>query len=68
MIARNSDRDTWKLAHWDEYIASCDFSIPKNLDDPKAKDDLILFKNNNEEEFETSMQNCLHILEETMKG
>lgn len=68
MIARNSDRDTWKLAHWDEYIASCDFSIPKNLDDPKTKDDLILFKNNNAEEFETSMQNCLHILEETMKG
>ena len=68
MIARNSDRDTWKLTHWDEYIASCDFSIPENLDDPKVKDDLILFQNNNEEEFEASMQNCLHILEETMKG
>ena len=68
LIARNSDRDTWKLAHWDEYIASCDFSIPENLDDPKVKDDLILFQNNNEEEFEASMQNCLHILEETMKG
>ena len=50
MIARNSDRDTWKLTHWDEYIASCDFSIPENLDDPKEKDDLILFQNNNEEE------------------
>ena len=62
MIARNSDRDIWKLAHWDEYIASCDFSIPENLDDPKVKDDLILFQNNNEEEFEASMQNCLHIL------
>ena len=61
-------RDTWKLTHWDEYIASCDFSIPENLDDPKVKDDLILFQNNNEEEFEASMQNCLHILEETMKG
>lgn len=68
MIARNSDRDTWKLTHWDEYIASCDFSIPENLDDPKVKDDLILFQNNNEEEFEASMQNCLHILEEAMKG
>ena len=68
MIARNSDRDIWKLAHWDEYIASCDFSIPENLDDPKVKDDLILFQNNNEEEFEASMQNCLHILEEAMKG
>ena len=29
---------------------------------------MILFQNNNEEEFEASMQNCLHILEETMKG
>ena len=26
------------------------------------------FKNNNEGEFEASMQNCLHILEEAMKG
>jgi hypothetical protein len=33
-----------------------------------VKDDLILFQNNNEEEFEASMQNCLHILEEAMKG
>lgn len=66
MIERNSDRDTWKLANWDEYIAGCDFSIPKNLDDPKIKDDLIIFQNNNEEEFEQSMRNCLQILEETM--
>ena len=67
MIARNSDRDTWKLAHWDEYISGCNFSIPENLDDPKVKDDLILFKNNNDEEFETSMKTCLKILEETME-
>lgn len=26
MIKRNSDRDTWKIAHWDEYIAGCNFS------------------------------------------
>ena len=67
MIERNSDRDTWKLAHWDEYIASCDFDVPENLDDPLIKDDLIIFKNNNEEEFESSMKNCLDILEETME-
>ena len=67
MIARNSDRDTWKLAHWDEYISNCNFSIPENLDDPKVKDDLILFKNNNDEEFEASMKTCLNILEETME-
>lgn len=66
MIARNSDRDTWKLAHWDEYIAGCNFSVPENLDDPSARDDLLIFKNNNDEEFETSMKNCLAVLEETM--
>lgn len=66
MIKRNSDRDTWKLEHWDEYIAGCNFEIPSNLDNPAVKDDLILFKNNNDEEFEASMKNCLGILEETM--
>lgn len=67
MIQRNSDRDTWKLAHWDEYLAGCDFSVPTNLDNAREKDDLIIFKNNSEEEFETSMQNCLMVLEETMQ-
>lgn len=62
MIKRNSDRDTWKLAHWDEYIAGCNFSIPENLHDPKNKGDLIIFKNNNDEEFEQSMKNCLELL------
>ncbi|MDD3220803.1 MAG: ATP-binding protein [Clostridia bacterium] len=67
MIERNSDRDTWKLEHWDEYIADCNFAIPENLDDPAIKDDLLIFKNNNDKEFEASMQECLHILEETME-
>lgn len=66
MIARNSDRDTWKLANWEEYLASCNFEIPKNLDDPSIKDDLLIFRNDTEEEFEDSMQKCLHVLEETM--
>lgn len=66
MIARNSDRDTWKLEHWDEYLAGCNFAIPENLDDPAIKDDLLIFKNNNDEEFEASMQECLQVLEETM--
>lgn len=63
MIKRNSDRDTWKLAHWDEYIAGCNFSIPYDLDDPEVKDDLIIFKNNNDAEFEASMKHCLDMLE-----
>lgn len=33
MIARNSERDTWKLNHWEEYVASVNFDPPplKNL-------------------------------------
>ena len=66
MIDRNSDRDTWKLEHWDEYIAGCNFEIPENLKRPGAKDSLIIFKNNNEKEFENSMKKCVSILDETM--
>lgn len=65
MIARNSDRDTWKLAHWEEYIAGCNFEIPSSLDDPAVKDDLLLFQNSSEEEFQASMKRTLAILEET---
>ena len=67
MIHRNSDRDTWKLEHWDEYIAGCNFQIPDNLDDPKIKDDLLIFHNNNDTEFKQSMQEITRILEETME-
>ncbi|MFA9464982.1 MAG: AAA family ATPase [Velocimicrobium sp.] len=66
MITRNSDRDTWKLEHWEEYIAGCNFQIPENLDDPKIEDDLLIFHNNNDEEFEISMKQIIQILEETM--
>lgn len=66
MIKRNSDRDIWKLQNWDEYMAETDFSIPVNLDDPKIKDDLLVFYNDNQEEFDNSMKNILGILEETM--
>lgn len=67
MIERNSDRDTWKLEHWDEYISRCNFEVPTNLDDPKVKDDLLVFHNNNDEEFEESMVRITSILQETMQ-
>ena len=63
MIQRNSDRDTWKLSHWDEYIASCNFEIPHNLDDPENGINLFIFKNNNDEQFNDSMKKCLEVLE-----
>ncbi|MDP4153556.1 MAG: AAA family ATPase [Bacillota bacterium] len=64
MIARNSDRDTWKLSHWDEYIQSCNFNIPSTLDDSNVKDDLIIFKNSSDEEFNESLKQTVAILEE----
>ncbi len=48
MIARNSDRDTWKLAHWDEYVATQNYNAPDI-------DGLIIFKNSSDEEFKESI-------------
>ena len=64
IVKRNSDRDTWKLNHWDEYIKTVDFSIPaplKSLDDGH---ELLLFYNSSDEEFEQSMKTILPKLEE----
>lgn len=63
MIDRNSDRDQWKLDHWDEYIAGVNFDIPEELDDPDCKDDLLIFKNSSETEFQNSMKEILDIIE-----
>jgi tRNA uridine 5-carbamoylmethylation protein Kti12 len=65
MIERNSDRDTWKLANWNEYIAGINFEIPISLDNPLVKDDLLIFKNSSNEEFEDSLIKTISILEET---
>lgn len=67
MIARNSDRDAWKLAHWDEYVKTQNFSVPTALDDPAVKDDLLIFKNSSEEDFQESLKQTVAILEETAK-
>lgn len=64
MIDRNSPRDTWKLANWDEYIKDVNFDIPSNLDDPAIVDDLLIFKNSNEQEYQQSMQDIVQILEQ----
>ena len=64
MIERNSDRDTWKLEHWDEYIKTIDYSIPEPLKRLDAGHDLIPFYNSSDEEFDKSMQSILPRLEE----
>ncbi|ABM04356.1 P-loop ATPase [Psychromonas ingrahamii 37] len=63
MIKRNSSRDTWKLEHWDEYIKGVDFSIPQSIDNPEVIDDLLLFRNSNEDQYRQSMQEVLGVLE-----
>ena len=67
MIERNSPRDTWKLAHWDEFVAMSNFDIPVSLNDPAVKDDLIVFKNSDDAEFAESMQTTVKLLEETTR-
>ena len=56
MIERASDRDKWKLEHWDEYIASCNFDIPDTIMDPEDDLGLLLFHNSSEEEFNASLK------------
>ncbi len=65
MIKRNSDRDSYKIAHWNEYVKTVDFSIPKALDDPAIKDDLLLFYNSSDAEYTASMHDVVKILEDT---
>ena len=62
LIRRNSDRDVYKIRHWDEYIKSVDFSIPAYLHDPDVKDDLLLFYNSSEAEYVKSMHDVLDVL------
>ncbi len=63
MLRRNSDRDVYKIKHWDEYIKTVDFSIPSHLDNPDVKDDLLLFYNSSEAEYVKSMHDVLAVLE-----
>ena len=63
MISRNSDRDTWKLEHWDEYIKGIDFSIPDTLGDPKTSENLLLYYNSTDEMADASLARILPLLE-----
>lgn len=63
MLRRNSDRDLYKIRHWDEYIQTVDFSVPSHLSDPETKDDLLLFYNSSEAEYLKSMHDVLEVLD-----
>lgn len=65
MIARNSDRDTWKLENWDEYISKINFDIPYDIVAPGDEQmQLKLFYNSSDEEFQESMKRICGELEE----
>ena len=49
MVRHNSDRDTWKIEHWDEYVKTQDFSIPEGIPE------IFVFDNSNENEFDISI-------------
>lgn len=59
MIERNSPRDTWKLEHWDEYVAGRDYSTPSI---PALSDCLVKFYNSNEEQYNESMERITKFL------
>ena len=64
MIDRNSDRDTWKLEHWDEYVKTIDYSIPEALKKMSNCLDLMLFYNSSDEEYQKSMEMVISRLED----
>ena len=55
MITRNSERDTWKIEHWDEYVATQDYSEP---DIPG----LFVFNNSNDDEFDESIVQAVNYI------
>ena len=61
MQRRNSDRDAYKITHWDKYVRSVDFSVPKGVDGGD-KNGLLLFYNSNEAEFLKSMHDVIAAL------
>ncbi len=42
MKRRNSDRDRWKLGHWEEYVKNVNFAAPEN-----AGDELLVYNGKN---------------------
>ena len=57
-IARNSDRDTWKLENWDEYVKKLDFSVPTGIKN------IFLFDNSSDDKFKVSIKEAVKYFEE----
>ena len=59
MAERNSPRDVWKLAHWDEYVATRDYTTPNIL---ALSDCLVKFYNSSNEQYNESMERITKFL------
>lgn len=64
MIDRASDRDTWKLANWDKYLSTVNFTIPENLRDPEDEYSLLLYHNSTDEMAAADFEKLMKIFEE----
>lgn len=64
MIERNSPRDTFKLADWDKYVKSQNFTTPTSLHVEGDPYSLILFDNGSKEAYEASLKRTIDILED----
>jgi len=64
MIERNSPRDSFKLIDWDKFVKSQNFTVPSNLAIPGDPYSLILFNNDNDEQFSKSIERIAALLEE----
>ena len=62
MIMRDSDRDTWKIQHWDEYIKRCDFTIPNIAEELNRDGDFIIVENSSDEECRESLEEAVRRL------
>jgi tRNA uridine 5-carbamoylmethylation protein Kti12 len=64
MIERNSPRDVYKLKDWDAFVKSQHFEIPTALKVDGDPFSLILFHNDNDDEFNQSMKQTIALLED----
>ncbi|MDT8717941.1 AAA family ATPase [Clostridium sp. 19966] len=55
MIARNSERDTWKLANWDEYVSGQNYSVPE-------LEGILVVDNSSAESVEADIQKLIEVL------
>ncbi len=63
MLRRNSDRDVWKIQHWDAYNAGVNYNIPEVLNDRTVTDEFYVVNNNSQAELRASLQDLVKKLD-----